>query len=87
MSLKIQKGGLVEQSRSRSDSEAPLAVHYQVQLTLSTEVTQCVNNLLQGQIWEEIGQEIGHVLDPTTRFVSYYIEDVIVLGLHVNAFF
>jgi len=67
-----------------------LAVHYQVQLTLSTEVTQCVNNLLQGQIWEEIEQEIGHVLDPTTRFVSYYIEDVInngVLGLHVNAFF
>lgn len=53
-------------------SETSLAVHDQVQLTLSTEIIQCVNDLPQCQIWEEIGQ----VLDPTTRLVSDDVEDV-----------
>ena len=67
-------------------SETSLAVHDQVQLTLSTEIIQCVNDLPQCQIWEEIGQ----VLDPTTRLVSDDVEDVSnhgVIRLHGKAFF
>ena len=73
--------GLIEHSRRWGDSESTLAVYYQLQLTLSTEVTQCVNDLIQSQM----RQEVGHVLDPTARLVNYDAEDAIdkgVLGFH-----
>lgn len=80
------RGPLVEHPQSWGHSETSLAVHNQVQLTLSTEIIQCVNDLPQCQIWEEIGQ----VLDPTTRLVSDDVEDVSnhgVIRLHGKAFF
>ena len=64
---------LVEQSHSRRDCEAALAIHNQAQLTPSTEIAQGVKDLSQGQL----RSEFGHVLYASSGSQGYHVKDVV----------